>query len=31
MGSAAAMSYVLALFLLAISLITFAVFRERKV
>jgi multiple sugar transport system permease protein len=30
MGSAAAMSYVLALFLVIISLINFAVFRERK-
>jgi multiple sugar transport system permease protein len=31
MGSAAAMSYVLAFFLMIISLITFALFRERKV
>jgi multiple sugar transport system permease protein len=31
MGNAAAMSFVLAVFLLMISLVNFAVFRERKV
>jgi multiple sugar transport system permease protein len=31
MGDAAAMSYILAVFLLMISILNFAVFRERKV